>query len=136
MSPAPVASTACTEDTNLRWGREEKPKKALVQDYGQHKARLSNLPFQGRGALQSGHGAAMPRARAAGGRRTLPVLPAQARGAPRGASPILPFAPFPPAAPRRSAAEGSAPAECDTLCRPSGSRLPSIRAASGAAPRC
>lgn len=35
MSPAPVASTACTEDTSLRWGREEKAKKEfLLQDCG------------------------------------------------------------------------------------------------------
>lgn len=107
MSPAPVASTACTEDTSLRWGREEKSKKAfLVQNYGQHKARLSNFPFPGRGALQGGHGAAMPRAKAAGGRRTLPVLPAQARRAPRGAS----RRPLPARSPAQVRSRGQHPA--------------------------
>lgn len=86
MSPAQVASTACTEDTSLRWGREEKPKKAfLLHDCGQHKAPLSNLLVPGRGALRGGHGVAMPRA---GGSRQgdAHALPDRARPAPRGAS--------------------------------------------------
>lgn len=107
MSPAPVASTACTEDTSLRWGGEEKPKKAfLLQDYRQHKARLSNLHFPGRGALQGGHGAAMSRARAAGGRGTLPALPAQAHRAPRSAS----RRPFPARTPTQVLGGGLRPA--------------------------
>lgn len=95
MSPAPVASTACTEDTSLRWGREEKAKKAfLLQDCGQHKAPLSNLPLPG------SHGVAMPQVGAAGGEKhtPFPTRPAPHRGA-------LPVAPFPPyAGPERRTA--------------------------------
>lgn len=137
VSPAQVASTACTEDTNLRWGREEKPKKAfLLQDYGQHKARTPTCLSRAEAPSRAAMAPRCPeQGQRAGVAHSLPFPPRSAAN--RGA---LPVAPFPPAAPRRSAAEGSAlpgqAAECDTWCRPSGSRLPSIRAANGAAPRC